>query len=246
MSKSCCNRTMPSSAKGAKGLMIAVIFPVLALVVIAQPIRVAAEAEEKTTAAEKDAQVAGAKPKPTPTPTPSSSDGFGRINTKPIKDQIQRLYQAQKDSKLNIPGKFKVGVSGSVNPDGTLAKYEAHISSGIPEIDQSAMDITAAVSESRALGAFSKLTSVSWVLDIDQNATLIVTGFAKNETDAVDIRNLVELALMVARIRKADDQAIMVIFNNVKIIRKGTRIDAVISVPKGQALETLANSMEKK
>ncbi|HZF40034.1 MAG TPA: hypothetical protein VE715_14500, partial [Blastocatellia bacterium] len=111
-----------------------------------------AKAEEKAKAGEKTVDTANAEPKPTPTPRQDGYGSFGKINTAPIKDQIQRLYQAKKDGKLSIPdGKFKVGVSGSVNPDGTLANYRVHISSGIQEIDDSAMAILAAVSESRAL-----------------------------------------------------------------------------------------------
>jgi hypothetical protein len=212
-----------------------------------------AKAEEKAKAVEKEAQLAsdagkaGAEPKPTPTPSPSGYGSFGKINTKPIKDQIQRLYQAKLDGVLNIPNsKFKVGVQGSVNPDGTLAKYSVHISSGIQEIDESAMAILAAVSESRALGPLSRLTSITMVLNIDENAELTVTGFTSNETDAIDLKNLADVALFAARFKKADDQAAMVMLNNLKVKRTGTRIDAVISVPKEMAKETLARSMEKK
>ncbi|HEU0185780.1 MAG TPA: hypothetical protein VFS27_10735 [Blastocatellia bacterium] len=210
-----------------------------------------AKAEEQAKAAEKEAQVAsnaGNPGEPKPTPTPSSGYGsFGKINTKPIKDQIQRLYQAKIDGVLKIPdSKFKVGVQGSVNPDGTLAKYSVHISSGIPEIDESAMAILAAVSESRALGPLSRLTSITMVLTIDQNAELTVTGVTKNEDDAKDLKNLADFALFAARIKKGEDQTAMVMLNNLKVKRTGTRIDAVITVPKEMAKQTLDRSMEKK
>ncbi|HEY8461939.1 MAG TPA: hypothetical protein VIM99_16230, partial [Blastocatellia bacterium] len=199
-------------------------------------------AEEKA-----KADLANAQPKPTPTPNPGGYGSFGKINTKPIKDQIQKLYQAKQDGILNIPdGKFKVGVEGSVNPDGTLANYHVHISSGIPEIDESARAILAAVSESRALGPLSTLTSITMVLEIDQNAQLIVTGFTSNESDAINLKNLADVALFAARLRKADDQAAMVMLNNLKVKRTGTRIDAVISVSREMAKETLAKTMDKK
>src|SRR5215471_6008082 len=146
---------------------------------------------EENAKKEKDADLATAEPKPTPTPRPDGYGSFGKINTAPIRDQIHRLYQAKKDGKLDIPdGKFKVGVSGSVNPDGTLANYRVHISSGIQEIDDSAMAILAAVSESRALGPLAQLTSITMVLEIDQSAQLIVTGFTSNESDAINLVNL--------------------------------------------------------
>jgi hypothetical protein len=204
-------------------------------------------AEERARAKEEArAALAKAEPTPTPTPRPDGYGSFGKINTAPIKDQIQRLYQAKKDGKLNIPdGKFKVGVEGSVKPDGTLADYHVHISSGIQEIDDSAMAILAAVSESRALGPLSKLTSITMVLDIDQTAQLIVTGFTSNVSDAINLKNLADIALLAARIKKSDDQAAMVMLKNIDVKRAGTRIQAIIKVPKETAKETLAKTMEK-
>src|SRR5215475_14117384 len=204
--------------------------------------RRAAEERAKSEAKE----IAKAEPAPTPTPRPDGYGSFGKINTAPIKDQIQRLYQAKKDGKLNIPdGKFKVGVSGSVNPDGTLANYRVNIPSGIQEIDDSAMAILAAVSESRALGPLSQLTSLTMVLDIDQTAQLIVTGFTDNETDAVNIVNLARIALLAARFKKSGDETAMIMLNNLKVNREGNRSQAIISVPKEKAKDTLARTMEK-
>src|SRR5262245_20897989 len=204
-------------------------------------------AEERAEAeAKARADLANAEAKPTPTPRKDGYGAFGKINTAPIKDQIQRLYQAKKDGKLHIPdGKFKVGVTGSVNPDGTLADYRVHIPSGIPGIDDSAMAILAAVSESRALGPLCKLTSITMVLNIDQTAELIVEGFTGNETDAVNLKNLADVALFAARIKKSDDEAAMVMLNNLKVNRTGTRIQAVITVPKEKAKETLSKTMDK-
>ena len=205
-------------------------------------------AEERAKAKEKaNADLANAEPTPKPTPKPDSGYGsFGKINTAPIKDQILTLYKAKKDGKLSIPdGKFRVGVQGSVKPDGTLADYSVHISSGIPEINASAMAILAAVSESRALGPLAKLTSITMVLDIDQEAKLTVTGITSNEDDAINLKNLADVALFAARFKKSDDQAAMVMLNNLKVNRTGTRIEAIIKVPKETAKETLAKTMDK-
>jgi hypothetical protein len=205
-------------------------------------------AEERAKAEEKaKANLANAEPTPTSTPKPDSGYGsFGKINTAPIKDQILTLYKAKKDGRLSIPdGKFRVGVQGSVNPDGTLADYRVHISSGITEIDDSAMAILAAVSESRALGPLAKLTSITMVLDIDQEAKLTVTGITSTESDAVNLKNLADVALFAARFKKSGDPAAMVMLNNLKVNRTGTRIEAIIRVPKEQAKETLAKTMDK-
>jgi hypothetical protein len=206
------------------------------------------EAEERAKAEEKArAEMANAEPKPTPTPKPDSGYGsFGKINTAPIKDQIQRLYQAKKDGKLRIPdGKFTVGVTGTINPDGSLADYNVHIPSGIPEIDDSAMAILAAVSESRALGPLSKLKEITMVLDIDQEARLTVVGFTSTETDANNLHNLADIAVFAAKRTKGNDPTAMVMLNNLVIKHTGNRIQAVIKVPKEMAKETLARSMDK-
>jgi len=204
------------------------------------------EAEEKAKTEAKAQAVAKAEPAPAPTPKPDGYGNFGKINTAPIKDQIQRLYQAKKDGQLAIPdGKFKVGVSGMVNPDGTLSNYRISIPSGVKEIDAAAMAILAAVSESRALGPLHQLSSLSLVLDIDHSAQLIVTGFTSNENDAVNITNLAQLALAIARFKKSGDQAAMVMLNNLKVQRSGNRIQAIITVPKEMAKDTLAKTMDK-
>jgi hypothetical protein len=83
------------------------------------------------------------------------------------------------------------------------------------------------------------------VLNIDQTAELTVTGFTSNETAAKDIVNLADVALFLAKRKKSDDQAAMVMLNNLKVIRTGTRIQAIISVPKEMAKETLAKTMDK-
>ncbi len=203
-------------------------------------------AEERVKAEAKTQDVAKAEPTPTPTPKPDGYGSFGKINTAPIKDQIQRLYQAKQEGKLAIPdGKFKVGVRGSINPDGSLSDYSVHIPSGIPEIDESAMAILRAVSESHALGPLSQMTSLTMVLDIDESARLTVTGFTGNETDAVNIVNLANIALTIARFKKSGDQAAMVMLNNLKVNRDGKRIQAIIIVPKEMAKNTLAKTMEK-
>lgn len=204
-------------------------------------------AEERAKAEENaKAKLAEGEQSPPPAQTPSGYGSFGKINTAPIKDQIQRLYQAKKDGKLRIPdGKFKVGVEGSINPDGTLAKYRVHVPSGIPEIDDSAMAILAAVSESRALGPLSKLTSITMVLDIDQEAQLTVIGFTSTETDASNLHNLADIAVFAAKRKKGDDPAAMIMLNNLDIKHKGNRIQAVIKVPKEMAKETLAKTMDK-
>lgn len=206
----------------------------------AEAARRAAEEQAKA-----EAELARAEAqKPPPAKTDGYPGGFGKINTAPIKDQIQRLYSANKEGKLPIPdGKLRVGVAGSINSDGTLSNYKIIVPSGIKEIDDAALAILEAVSVSRALGPLSNLSSLSMVLDIDQVAELNVIGFTSNEQDARAIVDLANTVLLFARIRKSNDPAAMIMLNNLKVTRTGQRVQATISVPRQKAKDTLAQSM---
>lgn len=182
--------------------------------------------------------------KPQPPKNDGYPGGFGKINTAPIKDQIQRLYSANKEGKLLIPeGRLRVGVAGSINSDGTLSNYKIIVPSGIKDIDDAALAILEAVSVSRALGPLSNLSSLSMVLDIDQVAELNVIGFTSNEQDARAIVDLANTVLLFAKIRKSSDPAAMIMLNNLKVSRTGQRVQATISVPRQKAKDTLAQSM---
>lgn len=197
---------------------------------------------------EQKAQQAKNEPPPKPSPTPNDSypGGFGKINTAPIKDQVAQLYEAKKAGKLVLPeGKLKVGVAGQIKPDGSVVDYRVIVSSGNPEIDRAALAILAAVSESHALGPLHQLTSLTMILDIDQQAQLSVAGFSESERAAADITNLANLAIMYARMRKADDAAAMAIINNVKVTHTGQRVQANIIMPRQTASDALNKSMEK-
>jgi hypothetical protein len=209
--------------------------------------KVAQAAAEKE--AEAKAQEESAKAQATPAPTPKSDypGGFGKINTAPIKAQVQRLYEAKQEGKFIIPdGKLKVGVAGSIRADGTLANCRIIIPSGLPDIDKAALAILDAVSASRALGPLHEVTSLSMILNVDDRAELQVVGFTPNDQAAANIVNLANAAILYARIKKSDDPAAMVMINNLKVSRTGQRVMAVISVPRDKATTTLAQTFEKK
>ncbi len=207
------------------------------------------EAEAQREAATLAQQVAQANPTPTPAPTPKSEypGGFGKINTAPIKAQVQRLYEAKKEGALVLPdGKLRVGVAGNIQADGTLTDYRIIVPSGLPDIDKAALAILAAVSESRALGPLHEITSLSMILNIDERAELTVAGFTPNEQAAANIVNLANAAILYARIKKADEPAAMVMINNLKVFRTGQRVQAIISMPRQKASDSLTQTMEPK
>lgn len=208
----------------------------------------AAEQSDLAKTAEQTSETPATPANPNPTPTPKSEypGGFGKINTAPIKAQVQRLYDAKQEGKLVIPeGKLRVGVAGSIQPDGTLANYRIIIPSGLPEIDQAALAILAAVSESRALGPLHEITSLSMILNIDERAELTVVGFTPNEQAAANVVNLANAAILFARLKKADEPAAMVMINNLKVFHTGKRVQAVISMPRQKASDSLAQTMAK-
>ncbi|NOT62485.1 MAG: hypothetical protein HOP19_19950 [Acidobacteria bacterium] len=206
--------------------------------------QVRAEKEAEANAAETESQIAQANP--TPTPKPEYPGGFGKINTAPIKAQVQRLYDAKQEGKLVMPaGKLKVGVSGSIRADGTLANCRVIIPSGLEEIDRAALAILNAVSASRALGPLHEITSLSMILTVDERAELTVVGFTPNDQAAANIVNLANTAILFARLKKADDPAAMVMINNLKVFRTGQRVQAVISVPRDKASATMTQTFAK-
>lgn len=206
------------------------------------------EALAQREAEAKDKAQISAQANATPTPAPKSEypGGFGKINTAPIKAQVQRLYDAKQEGKLVLPeGKLRVGVSGSIRPDGTLANYKLIIPSGNPDIDKAALAILDAVSESRALGPLHEITSLSMILNVDERAELSVVGFTANEQAAANIVNLANAAILFARLKKADEPAAMVLINNLKVSRTGQRVQALISMPRQKASDSLAQTMQK-
>ncbi len=204
-----------------------------------------AQAEKEAQAAEKP--IAQASPTPAAPPKSDYPVGFGKINTAPIKAQIQRLYDSKQEGKLVMPaGRLKVGAAGSIRADGTLANCRIIVPSGIDEIDAAALAILEAVSASRALGPLHEVTSLSMVLTIDERAELTVVGFTPNDQAAANIVNLANAAILYARIKKADDPASMIMINNLKVFRNGQRVQAVISVPRDKASNTLTQTFAKK
>ena len=168
--------------------------------------------------------------------------GFGKINTSPIKDQVERLYNAHKEGKLVFPeGKLRVGVSGRIKPDGSLAECKIIYPSGYEEIDRAALAILDSVSESHALGPLAELSSLTIVLTLGDRAEMSAVGFARTPEMAANIVNIANAAILYARFKKSDDQAAMVIINHLKVTRTGQRVHAIVSVPR----ETASDSLEK-
>ena len=106
------------------------------------------------------------EPKPQPTIAPTT---FKPINTRPIRDQIQWLYELQQDGKLVFDtNRLRVGVAGDVQADGSIKNEKVVIKSGNPQIDRAAIAIIEAVSESNALGPLARLTSLTMILDVNE------------------------------------------------------------------------------
>jgi hypothetical protein len=205
------------------------------------------EAEREASAAAERQAKAEPSAAPAPAPAPAKDGypgGFGKINTAPIRDQVQRLYDSHKSGKLTFPeGKLRVGVSGRINADGTLTDCKVIMPSGLEDIDRAALAILDAVSASHALGPLHEMTSLSIVLNVGEHAELSVVGFTSNEEAAANIVNLANAALLYARFRKADDPAAMVIINNLKVTRTGQRVQAIVSMPRQKASDSLSRTM---
>ncbi|MFN0119209.1 MAG: hypothetical protein ACKV2V_01765 [Blastocatellia bacterium] len=172
--------------------------------------------------------------------------GFRPINTRPIREQLERLYEAKKDGRLVFDeNNIKIGVAGRILADGRLVDYKLIVPSGNRDIDRAAMAILDSVSESRALGPLSQLSSLSLILEIGAQAELRVVGFAGSEKDAVGMAQLANLALAMARISKASDPNSMVLLNNIRVSHTGQRVQAIVSMTRQKAIDAMVKSMEK-
>lgn len=206
-------------------------------------------ATEKSTTADSGKETAAgaqtAQQTPTEAPKETYPGGFGKINTAPIKDQVQTLYHAYKEGKLVLPeGKLKVGVSGRIMADGALEDCKVIVASGQPDIDRAALAILEAVSVSKALGPLHEMSSLTMLLNVgEQQAELSIVGFTSTDEAAASIVNLANAALLYARFKKADDPAAMIIISNLKVSRTGKRVQAIIAMPRQKASESLAQTM---
>ena len=206
------------------------------------------EAAKKTTAAASAvAQKTGPEPQPTPASKPTPS-GFKPINTRPIREQMQRLYELKQSGKLVFnETNLRVGVTGEIKPDGGIVNAKIFIPSGNPQIDRAALSIVEAVSEAKALGPLSQLSSLSMVLTIDdQRAQLVTVGFAPNPETAGALRVLAKFFLDNGKRIKSADPASMIFLDNIQLSQSSNRITATISVPRQVAKDTLAKTMVKK
>jgi hypothetical protein len=200
--------------------------------------REAAGRQSETAKSEQERPAQVAKAAPTPAP-------FGRINTRPIKEQIQRLYEAKKAGQLVFnENKLKIGVAGRINPDGSLSDYKVIIPSGNPDVDRAALAILAAVSESHALGPLYMLSSISLILEINERAELRAVGFAPSEEMAAQLAQAATLMVLAAKMRNEDPSARDLI-GNIKVSHTGQRVQAIVSMPRQVAADSLARTMEK-
>jgi len=199
------------------------------------------EAEERA-----KAEQAKNEATPKPTPHPDGYGSFGKINTAPIKDQIQKLYEAKQAGTLVFDGgRIRVGAEGRVKPDGSLTDYRITDPSGNPEIDRAAKVILDAISDSHAVGPLHELTSLHILLDIGETAQLTISGYTSTEQAAADLVNVVNAALLIARFKKSDDPGVIAILNNLKVSRTGQLVKAHIIMPRQMASETLEKTMKK-
>lgn len=208
-----------------------------------------AEKAEKQAATQQQEVARKTEPEPTPSPSPKPTpSGFKPINTRPIREQMQRLYDLKQEGKLVFnETNLRVGVMGEIKPDGSVVNAKVFIPSGNPQIDRAALAIVDSVSEAKALGPLSQLSSLSMVLTIDdQRAQLVTVGFAPNPETAGALQFLAKFAVDNGKRIKAADPASLIFLNNIQITQTSNRLTATISVPRQVAKETLAKAMEKK
>jgi hypothetical protein len=207
-----------------------------------------AEQAAKKDKAEKDGQTADNKDnKPAEaekSKPPTGELRFGQVNVAPIKAIVTKLYQLNDSGKLDIENKtFSITLVFRVEPSGRLSGIRIAKSSGIPEIDEAALNIANAVSASQALSPLSNLSSTSLTLDCgDKFTTLRIGGFASSPEQATGLELLINAGLTLA---PRNQPGVGAMVSNTRVKADGKRLTATVQMTRSQLNALLKNNFKK-
>ena len=179
---------------------------------------------------------------------PSSGDKqpgemkFGEINEAPIKDIVSRTYEKYKAGQIDIPTMdFTVMAGFEIEKDGSLSQVRLMKSSGSKILDNEALAILHAISESHALSPIAHLTSNTIRFDLDsKTARLTITGFAPSAREANSQAGALNLLLYAARLtQQSKSPETAELLSLLKVKSDNNRIDAEMMVPRARASEMM-------
>jgi hypothetical protein len=170
---------------------------------------------------------------------------FGRVDTGPIKQHVNVLWQAYEQGTLDVPENFRITAACKVNEDGSFSGIRLVESSGSDEIDRTALAILQEIGNQRAFAPLSRLSSVSVRLEVGPgSASFSIVGFAQNAALADDMAGQYRLMVSAAKLLASNSQAKQLLSNTV-IQNDASRVTARLTLPRSAAAQMMAGNFSK-
>ena len=198
--------------------------------------------------AEKEAQAAAgadAKKEEPPLPAPSDVNRI-EINETPLKEIIGKVYDKYKAGGIDLTVmNFTVMATFKIESNGNLSNTKITQSSGSKVIDDSAMALLYAISESHALGIFSSLSSGSIRFDLTPDtARLTITAFAPSASQAETYATLLRGVALISSFKQENPDT-KELLSLLKIKTNDKRIDAELMTSRARATQMLHTRFDK-
>jgi hypothetical protein len=198
--------------------------------------------------AEKEAQAnagADAKKEEPTTPAPADVNRI-EINETPLKEIIGKVYDKYKAGGIDLTVmNFTVMATFKIESNGTLSNTKITQSSGSKVLDDSAMALLYAISESHALGIFSSLSSGSIRFDLTQDiARLTITAFAPSASQAETYATLLRGVALISGFKQENPDT-KELLSLLKIKTNDKRIDAELMTSRARATQMMHTRFDK-
>lgn len=186
-------------------------------------------------------EAASEKPGAEQAQAPDGPQKFGVIKANALRPHIKAAYAAYEAG--TIPdGPFRVTVTCSVAPDGSLADIRLAKSSGSELIDETALNLFRELSAMRAMQPLAGMSSLSLTLERGASAsTLTAVGFAKDEQQAQGLAFTLSTTKQLKSwtAKNADEAALI---NSTQIAQTGNRISVSCTLPNSRAGDMMRRS----
>jgi len=188
---------------------------------------------------------ADAKKEEPPPPAPADVNRI-EINETPLKEIIGKVYDKYKAGGIDLTVmNFTVMATFKIESNGTLSNTKIIQSSGSKVIDDSAMALLYAISESHALGIFSSLSSGSIRFDLTQDiARLTITAFAPSASQAETYATLLRGVALISGFKQENPDT-KELLSLLKIKTNDKRIDAELMTSRARATQMMHTRFDK-
>lgn len=162
------------------------------------------------------------------------------LNIGPLREQIASIYRAQQEGQLTI-GEISVAVNFKVREDGAFTHVRLVESSGIAEIDNTALLVVDELNRLRALAPLQQTDSVTLRLSIGQEVVLRTTVAAASEAEAArQVRQLNDLLAALRLLSTAQNRSQTLQFlSKITVTQEGSNIVTVARIGRAEASQLL-------